>query len=216
MYTPPFNRIEDRPMINAFLHANGFATLVTRDEKNALHASHLPVLLDEDPKGWGVLRSHMARANVQWRHLESNSEALCIFHGPHAYISPSWYVMQHTVPTWNYAAIHVYGTAVIVDPAALEKIVRDTTGKYESVMPKPWKIPLSETEIDRMLKAIVGFEIRITRVEAKFKLGQNRSQEDQESMLCALQAAPDWPSRDLAEFIVAQKGNQDIAKTETD
>ncbi len=215
MYTPPFNRIEDREAINAFLHANGFATLVTRDG-SALHASHLPVLLDEDPNGWGALRSHMARANIQWRHLESNPEVLCIFHGPHAYISPSWYVMQHTVPTWNYAAIHVYGTAVIVDPAALEKIVRDTTEKYESVMPKPWQIPLSETEIDRMLKAIVGFEIRITRIEAKFKLGQNRSQEDQESMLRALQAAPDRPSRDLAEFIVAQKRNHDIAKTETD
>jgi transcriptional regulator len=209
MYTPSFNRVDDRQTINAFIHANGLGTLITWDGK-ALHASHLPVLLEEDPGGWGVLRSHMARANAQWRHLESGPEVLCIFPGPHAYISPSWYVMQHTVPTWNYATVHVYGTAAITDSTALKKIVFDTTAKYESAMPVPWKIPLSETELDQKLKAIVGFEIRITRVEAKFKLGQNRSREDQASMLRALQKAPDAHSRELGEFIARQRKDPDV------
>ena len=203
MYIPPFNRVEDRQAINAFIHAHGFATLIT-DNGGKPWASHLPVLLDESTDGPGALRSHMARANEQWRHLTPDKEVLCIFAGPHAYISPSCYVEQHTVPTWNYAAVHVYGAPAIVDDVALKQIVFDTTKKYESSMPKPWKIPLSEREVDAMLKAIVGFTIEITRVEAKFKLGQNRSKEDQESMLNALQQSTDSGSRDLAEFIKSQ------------
>jgi transcriptional regulator len=201
MYIPPLNRVEDREAINEFVHAHGFATLITNTGGKTV-ASHLPVLFDEDAN---VLRSHIARANEQWKHLESGDEVLCIFHGPHAYISPSWYEQQHTVPTWNYAVVHVYGKPSLVDEAALKQIVLNTTAKSESAMPRPWKIPLSENEFDQMLKAIVGFKIDIVRVEAKFKLGQNRSREDQEKMLHQLQAAPDAESRALAKFIVAQR-----------
>jgi len=203
MYIPVANRVEDRQKINAFIHAHGFAALIT-GQSSGLWASHLPVLLEESAKGWGTLRSHMARANEQWRHLESGQEVLCIFYGPHAYISPSCYVMQHTVPTWNYAAVHVYGIPRLVDETALKQIVTETTNKYESSMPKPWTIPLLEREMDAMLKAIVGFTIEITRVEAKFKLGQNRSKEDQEKMVNALEQATDCGSRELAQFIRGQ------------
>jgi transcriptional regulator len=201
MYTPSFNRVEDRPAINAFIHAHGFATLITSDDGKII-TSHLPVLLDE--KG-NALRSHMARANNQWKQFATGHEVLCIFHGPHAYISPSWYEQQHTVPTWNYAVVHVYGKPALVDDAELKRIVFDTTAKFESPMPTPWTIPLSEQEITAMLKAIVGFKIDITRVEGKFKLGQNRSREDQDKMLCNLQNAPDAESRALAKFILAQR-----------
>ncbi len=201
MYIPPFNRVEDRRSINAFIQAHGFATFITSDH-GKIWATHLPVLFDEDAN---LLRSHMARANEQWKQIANAGEVLCIFHGPHAYISPSWYEMQHTVPTWNYAVVHVYGTPSIVDQAELKQIVLDTTAKYESGMPQPWTIPLSEKEIDEMLKAIVGFKIDISRVEAKFKLGQNRSREDQEKMLHHLEAAPDDESRALARFILAQR-----------
>jgi transcriptional regulator len=201
MYIPPFNRVEDRQSINAFIHAHGFATLITSD-RGKIYASHLPVLFDEDAN---VLRSHMARANEQWKHFADGAEILCIFHGPHAYISPSWYEMQHTVPTWNYAVVHVYGKPSIVDEAQLKRIVLDTTAKYESSLPKPWTIPLSEKEFDGMLKAIVGFKIDIARVEAKFKVGQNRSREDQEKMLGNLQTASDEESRALGKFILAQR-----------
>lgn len=201
MYIPPFNRVEDRQSINAFIQAHGFATLITGD-RGEIVASHLPVLFDEQAN---VLRSHMARANGQWKHFATSEEVLCIFHGPHAYISPSWYEMQHTVPTWNYAVVHVYGKPTIVDEAQLKQIVLDTTEKYESSMPKPWTVPLSEKEIDGMLKAIVGFKIDVNRVEAKFKLGQNRSREDQEKMLRNLQAGSDEEGRALARFILAQR-----------
>lgn len=201
MYVPPLNRVEDRQAVNEFIHAHAFATLITNNEGNVV-ASHLPVLFDEAENR---LRSHMARANEQWKHFATGAEALCIFHGPHAYISPSWYVQQHTVPTWNYAVAHVYGKPSLVSEAELKQIVLDTTAKFESQMPEPWQLPLSEKELDAMLKAIVGFKIEITRATAKFKLGQNRSSEDQERMLSNLRSASDEESRALARFIQAQR-----------
>ena len=211
MYIPAANRVDDKTRINSFIQANGFATVVTQND-GRLCASHLPVLFDEAKEGHGVLRSHMARANEQWRHFESGQEVLCIFHGPHSYISPSSYVMQETVPTWNYAVVHVYGMAKVVEDAAvLRQIVTDTTTKYESHRPIPWKITLPDAALAAMLNAIVGFTIQITRIEAKFKLGQNRSQADQSGMLRDLQASPDPGSQQLASFISAQNAP---AKTE--
>ena len=203
MYIPATNRIEDRETINAFIHAYGFATVITEQDGRPW-GSHLPVLLDESA---GLLRSHMARANEQWRHFAADGEVLCIFHGPHAYISPSWYVQQHEVPTWNYAAVHVYGfPRVVEEQAALKQIVTDTTEKYEALMPRPFEITLSDAEIDRMLRAIVGFTVEITRVEAKFKLGQNRSAEDREGTVRGLASSGHLPSMELAEFTKAQLG----------
>ncbi|PZR76118.1 MAG: FMN-binding negative transcriptional regulator [Chthoniobacterales bacterium] len=205
MYIPAANRIDDRKRINPFIHEHGFATVVT-DHGGKLWASHLPVLFDEASEGHGVLRSHMARANEQWHHFQPGQEVLCIFHGPHSYISPSSYVLQETVPTWNYAAVYAYGTAKVVeDRAVLRRIVDDTTMKYESNRAVPWKITLPAGAIAAMLKAIVGFTIEITRVEAKFKLGQNKSQADQNGMLRDLQASPHLGSQDLAKFILAQR-----------
>ena len=206
MYIPGYYRIEDRATINAFIHSYGFASVVTHRDQSPW-ASHLPVLFDENAGQHGRLRSHMARANEQWRHFSPDREVLCIFHGPHAYISPSWYVQQHDVPTWNYAAVHVYGRPYIVDDHdALRAIVIDTTEKYESLMPQPWKLPLSAAELDRMLRAIVGFGIEITRVEAKFKLGQNRSAEDREGTVRGLASSGHLPSIELAQFTKAQLG----------
>jgi transcriptional regulator len=203
MYIPAFNQVHDKEKIDAFIDAHGFATVITEKE-GRLWASHLPVLLDKAGEGSRVLRSHMARANEQWQHFSPDREVLCIFHGPHAYITPAWYEMQHTVPTWNYAAIHVYGMASIVADGALEQIVYDTTAKYESSRPSPWKVPLSADETRQMLAAVVGFTIEVTRVEAKFKLGQNRSKEDQAGLLRGLLASPDSGSQELAKLILAQ------------
>jgi transcriptional regulator len=203
MYIPAPNHIDDREKINAFIHAYGFATVIT-DQDGRPWGSHLPVLLDESA---GLLRSHMARANQQWKHFKADHEVLCIFHGPHAYISPSWYVQQHEVPTWNYAAVHVYGFPQIVDEHdGLKQIVLDTTNKYEALVPSSWTLPLSEDELNGMLRAIVGFTIRITRVEAKFKLGQNRSAQDREGTVRGLAGSGHLPSIELAEFTKAQLG----------
>jgi transcriptional regulator len=204
MYIPHLNRVEDAAKITAFIHAYGFATLVTQSE-GVLVASHLPVLLDERDGNHGSLRSHMASANDQWRQFHPAREVLCIFQGPHSYISPSWYQSKIAVPTWNYAAVHVYGLPQIIEePAALRKIVIDTTAKYESKLTSDGASAPQNDLVDALLRTIIGFSIRITRIEAKFKLGQNRPKEDQESMLRALGTSESADSRALAEFIKAQ------------
>jgi transcriptional regulator len=199
MYIPPANRVEDVAKTRAFIHAHGFATLVT-SKQGIPWASHLPVLLDERDDG-DRLRSHMARVNEQWRHFNPNEEVLCVFHGPHAYISPSWYSSKVAVPTWNYAVVHAYGIAKVEDDGFLRRVVEDTTLKYESKQASPWKLDLPDGTISSLMKAIVGFSIQITRVETKFKLGQNRSKEDQQGTLTALKRSVDGDSRSLADFI---------------
>jgi transcriptional regulator len=203
VYIPPANRLEDQGRIRSFIHAHGFATVVSQADGSPW-ASHLPLLLDESPGG-DLLRSHMARANEQWRHFASGSEVLCIFLGPHSYISPSWYEAKVAVPTWNYAAVHVYGVPrVETDEAFVRKVLDDTVTKYESKREVPWRMDFPEETVAGYLKAIVAFSVRVTRVEAKFKLGQNRSREDQASMLAALEESADPESNALARFIRLQ------------
>jgi len=202
MYIPAADRVTDPSRINAFIQANAFATLVSRGPDGPW-ASHLPFVFDE-AEGGGRLRCHMARANEQWRHLEPQPNVLCVFLGPHAYISPSWYAAKIAVPTWNYAAVHVYGTARVEDDAFLRKTIVDTTAKYESKMPTPWRMPVPEDYIVSMMRAIVGFSVQITRVEAKFKLGLGRSQEDQQGVLAGLEESGHLESVALARFIRAQ------------
>ena len=142
MYIPEFNRVRDHAEIVSFVHANPFAILVSPSDTGPF-ASHIPILARE-VEDQMILHGHLAKANPHWELLQKNEdrsndqESLVIFHGPHAYISPSWYVMQHTVPTWNYAAVHVYGVPQLLDTVDLRQIVYDTTAKYESAMPQPW------------------------------------------------------------------------------
>jgi transcriptional regulator len=204
MYIPAANRVEDPARIRAFIHAHGFATLVSR-AGDSPWASHLPILLEESPNGDRLL-GHMARANEQWRHLATGDEVLCIFHGPHAYVSPSWYVAKLAVPTWNYAAVHVYGKPRLeADAAFLRKVLDDTTSKYESGMERPWRMDFPDDTLAAYMKAIVGFSVEVTRIEAKFKLGQNRSAEDQAGMLSGLEKSGDPESAALADFIRKQQ-----------
>src|SRR5258706_1769006 len=157
MYIPNVNRVDDAAKVRAFIHAHGFATLITHTQ-GVPCASHLTVLLDETEGHEGFLRSHMARANDQWQHFRPDQEVLCIFHGPHSYISPSWYTAKVAVPTWNYATVHVYGVPQINDdPAFVRKVVEDTTAKYEAKLAAPWSLNLPEAMVNGLLKAIAGF-----------------------------------------------------------
>jgi transcriptional regulator len=205
MYIPASNKIEDPEKAYELIENHGFATLVTQGA-GVPWASHLPVLLDRQEGEMGILRSHMARANEQWQHFDPAQEMLTIFHGPHAYISPSWYVSKVAVPTWNYVTVHVYGYPRIVeDTDALRKIVEDTTWKYEKNMENPWELELPENTIESLMKAIIGFTISITRIETKFKLGQNRSEEDQAKMLHSLESSQSDDAKALATFMRKEK-----------
>jgi transcriptional regulator len=195
MYIPPSFRVDERGVLFDFIDRHSFATVISTVE-GLPFASHLPLLLDRER---GVLQGHMARANPQWQTFDGSAQILAIFHGPHAYISPSWYASSPAVPTWNYAVVHVTGTPHLLDADALADVVARTVRKYESFQPTPWPYDLPADYRDKLLKAIVGFEIPIARLEGKFKLGQNRTTYDRAGMLAHLTAG-DADSQALAEF----------------
>lgn len=189
MYIPSSFRIDDAEKLRAFMREHSFATLVSRDDRGAPLASHLPLLLRDGADGAPVLLGHMARANPQWRQFSPNEEILAVFHGPHGYISPSWYASEQVVPTWNYAAVHAYGVPRVVESGdRLAEIVEETITEYESGFAQPWKANLPEEFHQNLLKGIVGFEIPIVRLEGKFKLGQNRLEADVRGACAALEA----------------------------
>jgi transcriptional regulator len=196
MYLPAHFTETDSARIDAVIRANSFATLITFDGTRPF-ASHLPFLLRDVPGSRRVLIGHMARANPQWQHFKANSEVLVAFTGPHAYISPSWYKTPRMVPTWNYVAVHVYGVPRIVDGAELENILQATIAEYESTQPTPWTDMLPADYKAGLMKAIVGFEIEITRTEGKFKLSQNRAPEDVAGAIAALDRSGTKPSVNL-------------------
>ena len=180
MYIPPAFREDDLQTIHMLMRENSFAILVTQ-QGGVPVATHLPFLLDAGRGAYGTLLGHMARANAQWTGFNGTQEALVIFQGPHAYVTPSWYDPGLNVPTWNYAAVHAYGTPCVVeDEATLFEMLRTLTATHEAGFERPWLLDMPENDFRKKLKGIVGFEMEITRVEGKLKLSQNRSQADQE------------------------------------
>jgi transcriptional regulator len=195
MYSPTYNRVEDRAELIAFMRANSFAVLVT-GTGGALHASHLPVRVVEK-EGKIILDMHMAKANAQWKEF-FDDEVMVVFAGPHAYVSPRWYEEQERVPTWNYAAVHAYGIAVVVS---------EKNKKYESQrrlvtdMDPQW-LPkfdaLRQGYVDMMLEGIVNFEIPVARLETRWKLSQNRGRREMELIAEQLAKSADSAERALA------------------
>jgi transcriptional regulator len=186
VYIPKLFRETDQVALHDLMRAYSFATLISQHD-GAPYASHLPMLLQADAGPQGTLVGHMARANPQWRDFDPSQEVLTIFQGPHAYVSPSWYETELSVPTWNYAVVHAYGTPrVIEDSAALYDILKAVVQMYEAPFEQPWPFALPEDYVDKMMRAIVGFSISITRLEGKYKLSQNRPPEDQQRVVEAL------------------------------
>ena len=197
MYSPTYNRVEDRAELAAFMRANSFAVLVT-GTGGALHASHLPVrVLEKDQKI--ILDMHMAKNNAQWKEF-FDDEAMVVFAGPHAYVSPRWYEDAERVPTWNYAAVHAYG---------IPALVAEKSKKYESQrrlvadMDPQW-LPkfdaLRQEYVDMMLEGIVNFEIPVTRLDTRWKLSQNRGRREMELIAEALDRSSDSVERSLASL----------------
>ncbi len=196
VYIPASFAETETVRLHEFIRRNSFAIL-TSDGQVGLIASHLPLILDDDAGPNGHLLGHMARANPQWRDVRG--EALAIFSGPHAYISPSWYEEEGTVPTWNYVAVHAYGTFHVVEERdGLLDILRRSVQTYESPRPEPWPFDESAPHVETMLRAIVGFRIEITRLEGKWKLSQNHSKERRNRVIQALEVQSTEDSRTIA------------------
>lgn len=187
MYLPKDFAVEDRETLDALIRDNSFGMLVSPVD-GAPFVSHLPFLLEGD-----TLVAHMARANPQWQGFAAGSEVLCVFQGPHAYVSPSWYTTENAVPTWNYAAVHVYGTPEIVDdPQEAYSDQEKLVDFNESGFGSPWQLGDRNRDfVDGMMRAIVNFRIPIARIEGKFKLSQNRPEVDRARVTAALSGSDD-------------------------
>ena len=199
MYVPKHFALDDAAELSAFVRANPFATVVSLHE-GAMVATHVPVLLDGDASAGGRLVGHFARANTHWQAFDGTSESLVIFAGPHAYVSPAWYNETPAVPTWNYAAVHVYGAVrAIEDPEAILPVIDrliatfDRQGYTRDSVPQDYRL--------NMARGTVGFEMTISRVEGKAKLSQNRPVEDRRSVVHHLSQSEDATEVSLAELM---------------
>jgi transcriptional regulator len=228
VYLPQYFEFPARPQIEAFVDAAGAADLITFDGDRPV-ATLLPVIWDrpvasdsedelgpdreqglDSEQGLGRLVGHLALANDQWRTALPGAQALAIVHGPQAYVSPSWYesTSRHgrTVPTWNYEAVHLTGTLTVHrDPQWLREIVTRLTSRHEDSRARPWTLSDAPAPyIDGQLRAIVGVELTITSVEAKQKLGQNRSAADQAGTVAGLRAEPGTGPEAIADLMAAR------------
>ena len=191
MYIPPLHKEHRIDVLHAAMRQTGLAILVTLTQ-DGLIASHVPLLLDADPALYGTLVGHLARPNPQAR--GAVGEALAIFQGPEAYITPSWYATKRengkVVPTWNYVTVHAYGTVEFFDDRErLRDVVTRLTERQEAPRAEPWAVTDAPADfIDVMLKGIVGFTLPISRLEGKWKMSQNRPAEDRAGVITGLQS----------------------------
>ena len=206
MYVPAHFKEARVAVMHDAIRKYGFGTLVTFSGEE-LEASHLPLLLDPEPAPLGTVLGHVARANPQWQRVKPGIDALAIFLGPNTYITPSWYPTKQqngkVVPTWNYLAIHAYGTlSFFDDPAELRAHVSKMTDTHESPRAAPWAVSdAPESFVQGMLRAIVGFKLRITRLEGKWKMSQNRPAQDVEGVLEGLGREDGEAHEEVAEIV---------------
>ena len=195
MYSPPYNRIEERRELLEFMRANSFAILVTATGGTPI-ASHLPVVVADSQAGI-VIHSHMAKNNPQWQEF-FDDEVMIVFFGPHAYVSPRWYEGKERVPTWNYAAVHAYGRVTLngerkAKHAAQRELVAQLDPQW-----LPEFDALRAEYVENMLNGIVTFDIAVTRIETRWKLSQNRGRREQELIAAELDKSDDVSVRALA------------------
>ena len=210
MYIPPSNAEPSAPAVHDFIDVHPLGVLVTASA-DGLFATHLPLLLHRDRGAHGTLAGHVARANPHHRQVPSIAEALVIFSGPQAYITPTWYAAKEehgkVVPTWNYIAVHVYGSLRFTDdPVFLRKHLEQLVSRHEAGRPVSWGIgDAPERYIEQQVKAIVGLELTITRLEGKWKMSQNRSDADIDGVVRGLQQSTADNDRVVAGIVEARR-----------
>ncbi|KYD05464.1 FMN-binding negative transcriptional regulator [Heyndrickxia sporothermodurans] len=199
MYIPKYFKITDVDEIWDFVQKNSFGTIVTT-EKGKPIATHLPLQLIKEGDTF-YITGHLAYGNPQWRTFETCEDVLVIFQGPHAYISSSWYE-DDNVPTWNYQAVHVYGSSRILDEKELKQDLTMLLEKYEKHRENPvlWDKP-SPKLLENQLKGIVGFKIKVKEIQAAYKLSQNRNETDYNNIIDKLQNEGNPNSKQVAELM---------------
>ncbi|MGE5615604.1 MAG: FMN-binding negative transcriptional regulator [Bacillota bacterium] len=198
LYVPSMFRVEDRDALFRFMEQHAFATLVSSSDEG-LQISHIPFVPEREADGRIRLLGHVARANPHAQSIANARHVVAIFEGPHGYVSPTWYEDHPAVPTWNYAVVHAHGTARLLDDRGLRDVIARLSDRYEAGRPNAWRIDSAPADfIEKLAATIVGFAIDVERLEAKFKLSQNRPGRDAERVIEALEAEG---SRDLAALM---------------
>ena len=209
MYLPKHFEEPRVEVMHELMRAHPLATLVTLTA-GGLDANHIPLQLVADSSPFGTLQGHVARANPLWRDFDRNVEVLAVFRGPEGYISPSWYATKQetgkAVPTWNYAVVHAHGKLRVIDDAAwLRAQIEALTTHNEASLPQPWAVsdaPHDYTE--KMISALVGIEIEITRLTGKWKTSQNQPAANQAGIIAALRADGRDDSAAMADLVAAR------------
>ncbi len=205
MYIPEIYKNEDPEQIRSFIKENSFGILVTNKDGVSL-ATHIPLEYAQKEDGTEILHAHISKANEQCNHIIDGAEALCIFNGPHSYVSSSWYDFEE-VPTWNYIAVQVRGTLTQLDQEGLWNSVKTLMYTYESGQEHPVRMEdLSEKTL-RQMNGIIGFEIAITSIEAAYKLSQNRDDKNHTTVVNHLHNTGDTGSKAIAERMKEQREN---------
>jgi transcriptional regulator len=205
MYVPPAFKDDEVESIRATIRGARLANLVTATAEGPV-ATPLPLFLDETEGEHGTLYGHLAKANPQWR-LPPIGEALAIFTGPEAYVTPSWYATKQetgkVVPTWNYVAVHAYGPVEFFqEPERLLDVVTRLTNKHEGLRAKPWAVGDAPADfIAAQLRGIVGIRIPVVRLEGKRKMSQNRPESDRVCVAAGLAASENPQDRQVAPLI---------------
>ena len=208
MYTPKHFEEPRTEIMHELMRARPLATLVTLTS-NGLDANHIPLHLINTPAPFGTLRGHVARANPLWRDFAKDVEVLAIFHGPDSYITPSWYAAKQetgkVVPTWNYAVVHAYGTLRVIDDASWVRAQLEAlTDHNETNFSKPWSVSDAPHEYtEKLIEAIVGFEIVITRLSGKWKVSQNQPAQNQAGVIEGLSNSGVRDAEAMADLVAA-------------
>ncbi|QHT62836.1 FMN-binding negative transcriptional regulator [Paenibacillus lycopersici] len=197
MYIPAHFEIKDTSIAYEIMRENSFATLFSHHD-GAPYATHLPLILDHNH---AYLYGHFARPNPQWKDI-GNQTALAVFHGPHCYISPSWYETNKAVPTWNYVTVHVYGEVELIDDEKeLMDSLKEMVVKYESPASTYRLQDIDPDFLSGMKKGVQGFKLKINRIEGKAKLSQNHSIQRREWVIQQLDKSPDHDERRIADLM---------------
>jgi len=213
MYLPKHFEQPSTEVLHELMRAHPLATLVTMSA-DGLNANHLPMHCSTTPAPFGTLHGHVARANPVLKDLANGTEVLVIFHGPDAYITPSWYATKKetgkAAPTWNYVVVHAYGVMrVVEDAAALRRHIELLTDMHESAFPEPWKVSDAPDEfVEQLMARIVGIEMVITRLVGKWKLSQNQPVPNRTGVVAGLRASNTCEAQAMAALVEAALGNK--------
>lgn len=197
MYIPEIYKNEDPEQIRAFIKANSFGILITNKDGVSL-ATHIPLEYAQKEDGTEILHAHISKANEQCKHIEDGADALCIFNGPHSYVSSSWYDFEE-VSTWNYIAVHIRGKFALLDQEGLYTSIKTLMDKYESPQENPVRMEELSEKTLRQINGVIGFEIAITSIEASYKLSQNRDDKNHTAVVDQLHKSGDSGSKAIAE-----------------